>query len=100
MMPICQLRVTSASPPRSAVLVARRRARPQAAAAPFAFQPIAIQRINLPRAVKSAGWPVFAHDGRHLLFFSTGVDTAGGSTGPGADAELWIIGLDGSERTA
>ena len=65
------------------------------AAASFAFQPIAIQRINLPSAVTSAGWPVFTHDGRHLLFYSTGVNTIGGSTGTGASAELWIVGLDG-----
>jgi hypothetical protein len=51
------------------------------AAAPFAFQPIAIQRINLPRNITSAGWPVFTHDGRHLLFFS--------------NHELWITTLHG-----
>ncbi len=66
-----------------------------ASAAPYAFQPIAIQRINLPSTVKSAGWPVFTHDGHHLLFFSTGSNTAGGSTGPGAKAELWITSLHG-----
>lgn len=66
-----------------------------ASAAPYAFQPIAIQRINLPSTVKSAGWPVFTHDGRHVLFFSTGSNTAGGSTGPGAKAELWITSLHG-----
>ena len=63
---------------------------------PVPFQPIAIQRIKLPTSIKSAGWPVFTHDGRHLLFFNTGSDTVGGSTGPGASAELWITGLDGS----
>src|SRR4051794_7019947 len=68
---------------------------PPAVAAPFAFQPIRIQRITLPSAVTSAGWPVFAHDGRHLLFFSTGSGTAGGSTGTGANAELWITSLKG-----
>lgn len=66
-----------------------------AAPAPFAFQPIQIQRISLPSSIKSAGWPVFANDSRHVLFFSTGTDTAGGSTGTGATAELWITGLDG-----
>jgi hypothetical protein len=65
----------------------------ESGAASFAFQPIGIQRINLPSSVKSAGWPVFTHDGRHLLFFSTGANTKGGSTGPGATAELWITGL-------
>src|SRR3954453_10896226 len=59
------------------------------------FQPIAIQRVKLPNSIASAGWPVFTHDGRHLLFFSTGTDTVGGSTGPGTKAELWITGLDG-----
>ncbi len=66
-----------------------------ASAAPFAFQPIGIQRINLPSAVKSAGWPVFTHDGQHLLFFSTASGTPGGSTGPGATAALWIASLHG-----
>src|SRR4051812_3724469 len=65
------------------------------AAASFTYQPIDIQRIDLPSGVKSAGWPVFANDGKHLLFFSTGSDTAGGSTGTGATAELWITGLHG-----
>jgi hypothetical protein len=67
-----------------------------ASAAPFAFQPIQIQRTNLPGAVKSAGWPVFAHDGQHLVFFSTGANTAGGSTGRGSTAQLWITDLSGS----
>lgn len=63
-------------------------------AARFAFQPIKIQRINLPSGIRSAGWPVFTNDGKHLLFFSTGANTAGGSTGPSSRAELWIVGLD------
>lgn len=66
-----------------------------ASAAPFAFQPIQIQRINLPSGVKSAGWPVFTRDGRHLLFFSTGANTTGGSTGPGSTTELWMTTLTG-----
>jgi hypothetical protein len=66
-------------------------------AAPFAFQPIALQRINLPTGVKSAGWPVFAHDGKHLLFFSTASGTAGGSTGTGPTAALWLVGIDGKD---
>ena len=66
-----------------------------ASAASFSFQPIGIQRINLPAGVHSAGWPVFAHDGHHLLFFSTAANTTGGSTGPGATAALWITGLSG-----
>jgi hypothetical protein len=66
-----------------------------ASAAPFTFQPIGIQRINLPSTVKSAGWPVFAHDGRHVLFFSTGSNTDAGSTGPGATTALWIINVTG-----
>jgi hypothetical protein len=63
----------------------------------FAFQPIAIQRINLPSGIKSAGWPVFTRDGKHLLFFSTGANTTGGSTGPGTSAELWIVDLNGHD---
>ncbi len=68
-----------------------------AGAAPFAFQPIQIQRINLPGTVKSAGWPVFAHDGRHLLFYSTAANTTGGSTGRGSTAQLWITDLAGGQ---
>ena len=68
-----------------------------AGAAPFAFQPIQIQRIALPGAVKSAGWPVFAHDGRHLLFYSTAANTTGGSTGRGSTAQLWITDLTGGQ---
>jgi WD40-like Beta Propeller Repeat len=66
-----------------------------AGAAPYAFQPIAIQRINLPSTVKSAGWPVFTPNGQHLLFYSTGANTPGGSTGPGSTAELWITSVHG-----
>jgi hypothetical protein len=47
----------------------------------FAFQPITIQRINLPGSVTEARWPGFAADSRHLLFFSSD--------------ELWITGLRG-----
>ena len=65
------------------------------AATPFAFEPIGIQRINLPSSIKSAGWPVFTHDGRHLLFFSTGANTSGGTTGPGTTAQLWLTSLTG-----
>ena len=65
-------------------------------AEPFAYQPIEVERINLPKGVTSAGWPVFTNDGRHLLFFSTGSGGSGGSTGKGATAQLWIVGLDGS----
>ena len=68
-----------------------------AQAKPFTFQPIRIQHIDLPKQIKSAGWPVFTNDGRHLLFFSTGIDTAGGSTGPGVEAELWITKLNGDD---
>lgn len=62
----------------------------------FSFQPITIQRIDLPSAVVSAGWPVFAQDGQHLLFFSTAAGSTVGNTGQGATADLWITGLDGS----
>jgi len=63
-------------------------------AAPFAFQPIAIQRINLPHNIKSAGWPVFTHDGKHLLFFSVNGKSAGNTGQPGI-SELWITNLHG-----
>jgi hypothetical protein len=66
-----------------------------ATAAPFAFQPIALQRVDLPSTVTSAGWPVFAHDGKHLLFYSTSANTAGGNTGSGSGAALWITDLHG-----
>jgi hypothetical protein len=52
-----------------------------ASAARFAFQPITIQRINLPSSITAARWPVFAEDGRHLLFLSA--------------SELWITDLGG-----
>lgn len=54
-----------------------------AAAAPFAFEPITIQRINLPSEIKEATMPSFTKDGHHLLFFSEG--------------ELWITTLGGAE---
>ena len=66
-----------------------------AAAPVFPFQPIQIQRIGLPHGIKSAAWPVFTHDGSHVLFFSTATNTSGGSTGRGATVELWITGLNG-----
>ena len=61
----------------------------------FAFQPISIQRIDLPSDVVSAGWPVFTSDGQNLLFFSTGTSSTGGNIGKGSTADLWIVGLDG-----
>jgi hypothetical protein len=67
------------------------------AGASFAFQPIAIRRIDLPGEVASAGWPVFTNDGQHLLFFSTATASTGGNTGTGSTAELWITGLDGHD---
>src|ERR1700743_1714073 len=50
-------------------------------AAPVALHPIAIQRINLPHTITGARWPVFAPDGRHLMFFSKN--------------DLWITDLHG-----
>lgn len=47
----------------------------------FAFQPISIQRINLPAGITSARWPVFTNDSQHLLFLSA--------------SELWITDLGG-----
>jgi hypothetical protein len=52
-----------------------------ASAASFGYQPITIQRINLPSSVGPARWPGFTTDGRHLLFFSSN--------------ELWITDLHG-----
>jgi hypothetical protein len=52
-----------------------------ASAAGFAFQPIEIQRINLPSSVTGARWPGFTKDGQHLLFWSA--------------AEMWITDLQG-----
>jgi hypothetical protein len=65
-------------------------ARGRATAPKFAFQPIAIQRIDLPRSITERSapstapqltWPVFTDDGQHLLFWW-------------AD-ELWITSLHG-----
>jgi hypothetical protein len=50
-----------------------------ASASTYAFEPIAIQSINLPAVVKDAMWPAFTPDGRHLVFFSAN--------------ELWITSL-------
>lgn len=46
------------------------------------FEPITIQRIDLPPKVTEASSPVFTHDGDHVLFF--------------ADQQLWIVDTDGS----
>jgi hypothetical protein len=51
------------------------------AAAVPPFEPIAIQRIDLPAEIKDASTPVFTNDGKHLLFFSA--------------EHLWIVGTDG-----
>jgi hypothetical protein len=52
------------------------------AATVLPFEPIAIQRLNLPAQIKDASSPVFTRDGKHLLFFST--------------EHLWIVGTDGN----
>jgi hypothetical protein len=52
-----------------------------ASAAGFAFQPITIQRVNLPHNITGARWPVFTTDGRRLMFFSKN--------------DLWITDLRG-----
>ena len=49
--------------------------------AAFAFQPIAMQRVNLPTSITSGTYPEFAKDGQHLLFWST--------------RDLWISDLHG-----
>jgi hypothetical protein len=56
---------------------------PAALASPMPpFEPIAIQRIDLPLQIKDASTPVFTSDGRHLLFFSS--------------LHLWIVGTNGN----
>ncbi|WP_027008015.1 TolB family protein [Conexibacter woesei] len=47
----------------------------------FAFQPIKVQRIDLPRNIRWARFPGFTHDGHHLLFWNEG--------------DVWITGLRG-----
>jgi hypothetical protein len=46
-----------------------------------AFQPVAMQRVNLPRSITSATYPEFTKDGHHLLFWS--------------NRDLWITDLHG-----
>jgi hypothetical protein len=46
-----------------------------------AFEPVKLQRINLPSRIKEASTPVFTLDGQHLLFFS--------------GLHLWIAGENG-----
>ncbi|MCW2984942.1 MAG: hypothetical protein JWR63_2512 [Conexibacter sp.] len=53
-----------------------------ASAAPFPFEPIAVKRIDLPSRIKEATRPLFAADGRHVLFHY--------------DRELWISTLKGT----
>lgn len=53
----------------------------QAKAKDFAFQPIKVQRIDLPKNIKWARFPGFTHDGHHLLFWNEG--------------DVWITGLRG-----
>ena len=45
------------------------------------FEPVVIQRINLPSEIKEASTPIFTLDGRHLIFFS--------------GLQMWIVGTDG-----
>lgn len=52
-----------------------------AKAKPFAFQPIRVQRIDLPKSIRWARFPGFAQDGRHILFWSAG--------------DVWITDLHG-----
>jgi hypothetical protein len=53
----------------------------EASAAQFPFEPIAVQRIDLPSNIKEATRPLFTTDGRHLLF--------------NYQSELWISTLKG-----
>jgi hypothetical protein len=53
----------------------------EASAAQFPFEPIAVQRINLPSNIKEATRPLFTTDGQHLLF--------------NYQSELWISTLKG-----
>jgi hypothetical protein len=48
----------------------------------FAFQPVGMQRIDLPKQITEARWPVFTADGHHILFWS--------------GAEMWITDLHGN----
>jgi hypothetical protein len=58
----------------------------EASASPFAFQPISIQRINVPSTAPGPQWPAFTKDGQHLLFWSGG--------------NLWITDLHGQGSIA
>jgi hypothetical protein len=46
------------------------------------FEPVRIQRIDLPPNLNEASSPVFSRDGHHVLFF--------------ADQQLWIVADDGN----
>jgi hypothetical protein len=46
------------------------------------FEPVTIQRIDLPPNLNEASSPVFSRDGHHVLFF--------------ADQQLWIVADDGN----
>jgi hypothetical protein len=49
------------------------------------FEPVVIQRINLPSEIKEASTPIFTLDGRHLIFFS--------------GLQMWIVATDGKGLT-
>ncbi len=52
-----------------------------AASAP-PFEPVTLQRIDLPKQVKNASTPVFTRDGRHIMFI--------------ANRQLWIVATNGT----
>ncbi len=58
------------------------------AAEPPPFEPVIIDRIDLPSEIVDASQPAFTNDGEHLLFM------ANATTG---DADMWIVGEDGSD---
>ncbi|MCW2992691.1 MAG: hypothetical protein JWQ18_186 [Conexibacter sp.] len=51
-------------------------------AAPFPFEPISVNRVNLPAKIKEATRPAFATDGKHVLFHY--------------EHELWITTVKGT----
>lgn len=68
----------------------------QAAAPVFPLEAIGLQKISLPASVFNAAQPVYAHDGKHLLFFANVV--ANGNLNPDPNRgplHVWIVGTDG-----
>lgn len=67
-----------------------------AASARTPLETVHLQKIQLPQSVQNAGYPVYAHDGDHLLFFAN--VKADGHLNPDparGKLHLWIVGTDG-----